>query len=59
MIALRQSEDICNQIIQQGVDKQAATLYWVMQEDCVHVRLENGQTVFDYQEEKNICLALV
>lgn len=64
VVALHQHEDVCNQVIMQGAQEKGVELCWITQQDCTHVRIENGQTVFDYIDEngeiqKDIHLALV
>lgn len=64
VVALHQSEDICNQVIMQWAEEQWAELCWITEHDYTHVRIESGQTVFDYVDEngeiqKDIHLALV
>lgn len=70
VVALHQSEDVCNDVIEQWVKDREAILHWVLDPGSSpgwqvgwhmfgNVRLENRQTVFDYDAEKDICLALV
>ncbi len=64
VVALHQSEDVCNQVIMQGAEERWAELCWITEHDYTHVRIEDGETVFDYVDEndemqKNIRLALV
>lgn len=63
VVALHQHEDVCNQVIMQGAEAKWAELCWITEHDYTDVRIEYGQTVFDYIDEndevqKDIRLAL-
>lgn len=59
VVALTQDEIICNQTIQNYGDKQEATIFWVSWQVFRNICMENGQTIFDYNDQKDIQLWLV
>lgn len=51
VVALDQEEKVCNQIIQQGVEKQWAHLHTVYHGlQYANIRIDQSQTVFDYTD---------
>ncbi len=59
VVALAQDEDICNQTIQTYADEQKATISWVSWDIFRNIRLEVNQTIFDYDDQKDISLWLI
>lgn len=59
VVTLVQGEDICNQTIQTYANEQNATISWVSWQIFGNIRLQDNQTIFDYNDQKDIHLWLV
>lgn len=60
VVALEQEDEVCNTAIHQDVERKSANLHLVSQWlRYGNIRIENRQTIFDYNDQKNIRLWLV
>jgi len=59
VVALVQDEEVCNTVIQQGENEKKASISRVSSQKYGNIRLENNQTIFDFDDQKDIHLWLV
>ncbi len=60
VVALEQEDEVCNLVIHHDVERKSANIHLVSQWlQYGNIRIENGKTIFDYTEQKDVHLSLV